>query len=427
MQGWRRNLIICGVGSFLTCCGISLVVPFLSIYIQQLGVKDLGQVEQFSGIAFGITFLSGIVMSGFWGRLADRKGKKAVLMVTSLGLSLVSFLFLTVSNVYVLIFYRFLQGLVTGFMPAATSFVAKEMPEEQVGKSLSFLTTGATAGSLLGPVLGGYLEELLGIRNVFLFTALMLFLSFLSVALFLTERKTETPTRPQENHVSGSFWSGLTAKYVVIGVLVSSCLLNMANQSIEPIVTLYVKQLLKNSGDASGHASLIAGLVVSCTGFGIVLASFVWAKRIDHINQIRVMSIALLIGSGLFVIMGFAANVWVLMLLRFSFGVAQAAILPIGSFLLKKSSDESVLSRVFSYNQAFQYAGLVLGPQLGGFVSSHFGFACNFYVTAAILLMNYGNIKLAIIKDDKDKQRMALEAPCGRTDLPAGEADSDSV
>lgn len=407
-------MIICWVGSFLTCCGISLVVPFLSIYIQQLGVKDLGRVEQFSGIAFGITFLAGIVMSGFWGRLADRRGKKAVLMITSLGLSLVSFLFLTVSNVYVLIFYRFLQGLVTGFMPAATSFVAKEMPEEEVGKSLSFLTTGATAGSLLGPVLGGYLEELLGIRNVFLFTALMLFLSFLSVALFLTERKSEAPAQSRGKSESGSFWSCLTAKYVVIGVLVSSCLLNMANQSIEPIVTLYVRQLLNTAGEASGHASLIAGMVVSCTGFGIVLASLFWGKLIDRVNQIRVMSIAILIGSVLFVIMGIAANVWVLMLLRFSFGIAQAAILPIGSYLLKKSSGSSVLSRAFSYNQAFQYAGLVLGPQLGGFVSSHFGFACNFYVTAAILLINYANIKLAINRDLREKEKMVLETSCDR-------------
>ena len=402
MQLWKRNLIICWVGSFLTCCAICLVVPFLSTFIQQLGVKNTGTVSQLSGIAFGITFFTGALMSPFWGRLADKKGRKRVLMMTSLGLALVNLLFVATVNVYMLIALRALQGLVTGFMPAATSFVAKEMPEERIGSCLSVMTTGATAGSLLGPVIGGYLDEAVGIQNVFLIPSLMLFVCFLSVLIFLKERKEEVKTvEVQATAPPLPIWKQLKARYIILGVLITSCLINVANQSIEPIVTLYVRQLLQQTHSGTGHASLISGLVVSSTGVGILLSSYLLSRFIDRLDYIRILTFSVLGCALLFIPMALVKNVWALMALRFAFGTMQAAVVPTISTLLKKNSEPATLSRFFGYNQAFQYVGIVVGPQIGGFVSAYFGFSHIFFVTSAILLLNFGIIRFSAFKDRK--------------------------
>lgn len=407
MKDWKKNILICWVGCFTTSCGMSLVVPFLPFFIQQLGVKNLNYVEQLSGLAFGITFLFAAIMSPLWGKISDTHGRKVALMCTSLGMCIVNFFTGFSVNIYMLIFFRILQGLASGYIPAAVSLIAKETPEENVGWALATLTTGSMAGSLIGPVVGGYLDELMGIRNVFFVTAGFLFLSFLVTKLFLVEKIHAKPLKEiKKGDAEQSIWSRIEYKYLVFGLLISSCVINTANQSIEPIVSLYVKHLFAISHTNSTHLSLYSGLVMSATGFGVLLTASKIGRLGDRTSYLRVFCISILCSAAIFIPMAFVRNAWELMGLRFILGITQAGIMPAIATMLSKVSPDDISGRMFGYNQAAQFAGLVIGPILGGQLSSHFGFACIFFSTSFLLIVNF--LMMIIISKNNNKELSKL-------------------
>ncbi|HBF59880.1 MAG TPA: multidrug transporter subunit MdtG, partial [Exiguobacterium sp.] len=179
MPLWKRNLVVVWFGSFLTSAALSLVLPFLPLFIEELGVDRRQDITTWSGIAFGATFLVAAIVSPIWGRLADRKGRKLMLLRASLGMSIVMFLISFVQDVYQLVFLRLVMGAVSGFISAGITMVASQTPKEKSGWALGTLSTGGIAGGLLGPLIGGFLADVVGLRPVFLFTSVPLFITFL--------------------------------------------------------------------------------------------------------------------------------------------------------------------------------------------------------------------------------------------------------
>ena len=127
-------------------------------------------IAQWSGLAFGVTFLMGAIVSPIWGKLGDIHGRKLMLIRASLGMAIIMTLMGFVTDVYQLVALRFLMGAVSGFLSTAMTFIAAETPQEHSGWAISTISTGGVSGSLLGPLLGGYLSELIGMRHVFLVT-----------------------------------------------------------------------------------------------------------------------------------------------------------------------------------------------------------------------------------------------------------------
>ncbi|MBC8746395.1 MFS transporter, partial [Paraburkholderia podalyriae] len=82
---WQRNLGVCVFGSFTTIVAMTLLLPFLPLYVEQLGVKDHAAIVQWSGAAFGATFFSAALVAPLWGKLADLYGRKLMLIRSSLG------------------------------------------------------------------------------------------------------------------------------------------------------------------------------------------------------------------------------------------------------------------------------------------------------------------------------------------------------
>ena len=118
MKIWKRNLIVCWLGMFVTSIGMSQIAPVMPLYIKYLGIHDINSIEQLSGIAFGITFVVSAVFSPIWGEAADKYGRKLMLLRASFGMSVVIFCMGFSHNVYELIVLRMLQGVITGYSTA---------------------------------------------------------------------------------------------------------------------------------------------------------------------------------------------------------------------------------------------------------------------------------------------------------------------
>lgn len=382
-QRWEQNLIVLWFGTFMAGIGFSLVMPFMSLYIDTLGDFTPQALNLWSGLAFSATFLVTTLISPWWGRLADQKGRKLMLLRASLGMAVVIGMMGLVTNVYQLVGLRLLQGVFSGYISNATALVATGTPKARSGQVLGTLSTGAVTGQLLGPLLGGVTATAFGYRTTFFITASVLFVVFLLSLFFVHEEF--TPVEKEALQPASAILKELKYPHVIIGMFVTTMIIQASNNSISPIISLYIRQLL----GGSGNVTLVSGIIASIPGVATLLAAPRMGRLGDRIGSERVLAAGLILAIIVYLPMAFVSNVWQLGILRFLIGVSDACLLPAVNALITKYSPHHAAGRIFSYNQSFQATGNVFGPMIGSSVSSFFGYRGVFISTSFLVLLNY--------------------------------------
>lgn len=381
MPIWKRNLFVCWFGMFVAGIGMSQIAPVLPLYIHHLGVHNTSSIAQLSGITFGVTYIISAIFSPIWGHVADKFGRKPMILRASLGMALVIGCMGFAPNVYVLIGLRLLQGVITGYSTACTALIATQTDKEHAGYALGTLSTGSIAGSLLGPIIGGLIEENLGFQPVFFVTGALLLISFILTALFVKE----SFTRQAKKAVGiKEIWGSVPEKSLTIILLVTFFVLSLGLYSIEPIVTVYVTQLTKGTG----HVALLAGLAFSASGLANIIAAPRLGKLSDKIGAHKVILVALTVAGIIYIPQAFVKNPWQLIGLRFLLGVTIAGLNPSVNTLIKKITPDSLTGRVFGFSMSAGYLGVFGGSVLGGQVAAYWGIQYVFFVTSALLLIN---------------------------------------
>ncbi|CAI0822424.1 Tetracycline resistance protein, class C [Serratia quinivorans] len=382
MEAWKLNLISVWLGCFFTGLAMSQILPFLPLYVEQLGVSGHQSLSIWSGLVFSGTFLVSALVSPLWGSLADRKGRKLMLLRASLGMAVVIALQGMVTNVYQLFALRALMGLTSGYIPNAMALVASQVPRDKSGWALGTLSTGPVTGVIVGPLLGGLMADHLGLRVVFFVTAVLMFVSFLITLFLIKERHIEVK---KADRLSGkAVFQSLPYPALIVTLFVSTLMIQLANSSISPILTLFIKDL---SGD-SGNLAFISGMIAAVPGVAALMSAPRLGRLGDRIGTARILLAALGLTTVLFAIMAWVETPLQLGILRFLLGFADGALMPAVQTLLLKYSSDQVTGRIFGYNQSFMYLGNVVGPLIGSGVSALMGFRWVFVVTAVLVLIN---------------------------------------
>lgn len=379
---WKRNLAVAWLGCFLTGAAFSLVMPFLPLYVELLGVTGHSQLNMWSGLVFSITFLFSAVASPFWGGLADRKGRKLMLLRSALGMSIVMLLMGLAQNIWQFLALRALLGLLGGFVPNANALIATQIPRHKSGWALGTLSTGAVSGALLGPLMGGLMADTYGLRSVFFITSLVLFICFVMTLFFI--RESFTPVSKKDMLHARQVLTSLKNPRLVLSLFVTTMIIQVATGSIAPILTLYVRDL---AGNVSNLA-FISGMIASVPGVAALIGAPRLGKLGDRVGPEKILIGALAISVLLLIPMSLVQNVWQLGILRFLLGAADGALLPAVQTLLVYNSSNQIAGRIFSYNQSFRDIGNVTGPLLGAAVSASYGFRTVFLVTASVVMFN---------------------------------------
>ncbi len=381
MEMWKKNLIVCWFGIFVAAIGMSQIAPVLPLYIQHLGVQDTATITKISGIAFGITFIISAIFSPIWGSAADKYGRKPMILRASLGMAITIGCMGFAPNVYILIGLRLLQGVITGYSTACTALIATQTDKEHAGYALGTLSTASIAGSLLGPTVGGFIDEILGLQSVFFITGALLLISFITTLIFVKE----SFVREEKKVLTiKEIWSTVPQKSLTVTMFLTFFILSVALYSVEPIVTIYVKQLSNNSS----HIALLAGITFSASGLANIIAAPRLGKLSDKIGAHKVMLVCLIGAVIIFIPQAFVQNTWQLMGLRFLLGLASAGLNPSVNIILKKITPSSLTGRVFGFNMSAGYLGVFGGSVLGGQIAGILGMQYVFFVTSALLLAN---------------------------------------
>lgn len=382
MEAWKINLISVWLGCFFTGLAMSQILPFLPLYVEQLGVSDHQSLSLWSGLVFSGTFLVSAVVSPLWGSLADRKGRKLMLLRASLGMAIVIALQGLATNVWQLFALRALMGLTSGYIPNAMALVASQAPRDKSGWALGTLSTGQISGVIAGPLLGGLMADHLGLRVVFFVTSGLMFVSFLVTLFLIKERRI---TVKKADQLSGkAVFRSLPYPALIVTLFVCTLMIQLANSSISPILTLFIREL---SGNVSNIA-FVSGMIAAVPGIAALISAPRLGRLGDRIGTARILIAALLFTTGLFAVMAWVNTPLQLGILRFLLGFADGALMPAVQALLLKYSSDQVTGRIFGYNQSFMYLGNVVGPLLGSGISAMMGFRWVYAVTAVLVLFN---------------------------------------
>jgi MFS family permease len=385
---WRRNLAVCVCGCFTTIVAMTLLLPFLPLYVAELGVTDHAAIVEWSGVAYGATFFSAALCAPLWGRLADLYGRKLMLIRASLGMAVAMSLIGMAHNVWQLVLLRLLAGVLGGYASGSTVLVATQTPKDRSGWALGVLSSGIMAGNLAGPLIGGFLPPLIGIRATFLAAGAVIFVTFLGTTFLIKEER--QPGRRKAKPRGG--FSAVPDKGPLIAMLVTGMLLMFANMSVEPIITVYVGQIVPDPA----HVTIVAGLVMAAAALGSILSASRLGLLADRVGHWNVIIGCLLVAALLLIPQAFVTAGWQLIVLRLLMGLALGGLLPCIAAVIRHSVPDGVAGNMLGYSTSSQYIGQVTGPLAGGFVGGHLGMRAVFLATA--VLMAVGAVYNRVVK-----------------------------
>lgn len=380
---WRNTLRILWIGNFIVGMGYQLIMPFMSLYIEELGHYNSQQLSMWSGLVFGATFLVSSWMAPIWGRFADHHGRKKVMLIAACGMGTMMALMGTVHHVQQLVLLRLLQGFFSGYVSNASALMAANVPVEHSGKALSLLATGTTGGMLFGPLIGGTIANHFGYRLPFFLTGCAYAIVFTLVFFFIKEENFK-PIPKGETRSIREVFATLSYPKVIFGMMVTTLIIQASNNSISPIISLYVKELLKGNQ----NVAFMSGLVAALPGIATLIAAPIFGSLGDKYGPQKVLVAGLTFAILIFIPQAFVTNIWQLAVLRFLVGISDAALLPQVQTMLAKYGSSRYSGRIFSYNQSFQFVGNIIGPLIGSTISSLFGYSGVFISTATLVLIN---------------------------------------
>lgn len=382
-HGWHRTFYTLWLGAFITGMGYSMTMPFISLFIAELGNFTRFQLNIYSGLAFGVTFISQAIVSPFWGSLADRKGRKLMCMRASGVMACTICAIGFAQSVWMIIGMRFLQGVFSGYINNATALMAGETPHNKSGWVMSAMTTAGVAGNLVGPLLGGFLSGLFGYRIPFFITGALMVCVFLSTWLLTVEHF--TPIKKEAMKPMKEIIHNLDNPPLIFVMFLTTMIVTSSTMSIDPIISLYVRQLM----GGHGNIAFVAGIVAATPGLGTLLAASKVGHTMDRIGPEKVLQFGILTAFILFIPMTITKSPWALAFWRFLLGLANAALMPATQTVLTLDVPTEAFGRIFSYNQSFQAAGAVLGSILGSFISGISSYEMVFVITGLTLLLNF--------------------------------------
>lgn len=376
---YRRNLYVLSVAVFLVSASWTQVIPFLPLFLSQLGVDE--GLNFWSGVVVSAHFVSSLFMLPVWGKMSDRFGRKPMIIRAGLSLSVIYIATSFSTEAWHVALLRFLNGALTGFIPMSTALIGTNTPAQYAPRFVASLQTSSAAGSIIGPVIGGTLAGLFGVTGGLIASGTLVFISTVLAFIFVEER--HQPILEEERTSIAADVRTAFASPVMWVVLFVSMIGQAASTGVQPVLVLHVESMLGANANA-----FLTGLVMALPGIAFVLSASPWVRLMDKHAVERLINVAFL-GTGImYVVTAAAPNVWVFAPLFFIGSVFVAAFRPIGAAMVTSDVEPDFRGRAFALQTSASTLGGLLGPIVAGLIADHYGRNAVFLVIGGLLVLS---------------------------------------
>jgi DHA1 family multidrug resistance protein-like MFS transporter len=377
-DGWKRNLLVLWIAQFIAMIGMTGVIPFLPLYVRELGVSP-DQTSLWSGFIIAAPFATAALLTPLWGAMGDRYGQKLMVMRAVAGLGLTVAAMGLATNVWVLFVLRILQGAVSGFIASTNAFVSSNTPSDRAGYALGTLQTSISAGAIVGPLVGGAISDAFGFQMVFFVVGGLCTLSLVTVYAGVREQPVRSSGR-----------SGRVLKNLVYvrndPTLMRLLLILLIGQTgvvlTGPIFPYYLEQL----GAPSQNLGTLAGMVVSLVGLGTIASASWWGKRSDRYGYAATMRITtVIVAAGMLAQVVVPSYEWIFPI-RGMIGLAVGALLPLSYSELTRRAPVANRGGIMGLASSATLLGNLLGPILCAGFASVIPLQYIFLVSASLII-----------------------------------------
>ena len=383
METWKRTVYISLVCVFCTAFGVSQLAPILPLYFHDLGVQTPEAMSLWSGLATGATYIIVCLAAPFWGRVADKKGRKITLIRSSFGMALCNILIAFQTTPEGVVLIRLVQGLVSGFYSASITLIASESPIERTGWALGLLASANLAGSLIGPLLGGYIADTVGIRNDFIIVGTLMGLAGVLATIFIHENYVPQPN-PEKLSIR-KLKEQIPEFNSIVALCVASFIYAICIMSLQPVISVYIKGIVPSDTE---NLAFIAGAVFSAMGIAQLMSSSPLGKLVDKIGPRKVLVVSLIYVGILNIPQAYVSDVYQLAIIRFLQGFGLGGMLPALNTYLSSKTPREFTGQVFSYNQSCLFFGYFLGSVGGASLMAWLGFTILFWVSGGLFIIS---------------------------------------
>jgi len=358
----RRNVLAAAAANGIGFAGFTLVMPFLPFYIRELGVTDVADIALWTGLTLGATPAVTAVSAPLWGRVGDRYGSK-VLVIRSLGAFVVTKAAMgLVTAPWQLFALRALLGVFAGYGALTVSMAAESVPRDRMASAIGTVQVAQRLGPAIGPVVGGILAPLVGLRNTFFIAAAFYLVSVLLIAAVYREPRTRherAATRSlrevfRELAATPGFWMVFV---VILG-------LQLVDRSFGPILPLYVERLVP-----AGQVPFVSGVLFSMAALFAALGHRVAAPLLRRWSPRGLITwSALATAGGLMLLVqvpSIGAFAVALAIAGVAIGVGMTAAYTSGGALLPPDAHATG----FGLMMTASLIGLAASPIVAGFIS----------------------------------------------------------
>lgn len=376
----RLNLWITCAAQFLTLAGMTAVLPLMPVYLKQIGVSDPDALRYWTGILGSAPFAVAVFATPLWGLLSDRVGKKPMVVRSVAGMAVTTVGIGLSSSPAALFACRSLQGAVSGVFPAAVGLVTAWTPKQQLSRALAYLQSARAGGALMGPLIGGLLADIFGIRAVCFGVGALCAGTAIACSLLLDESTAEVTV--QARSATDATWRELLGNRTLSGMMMLLVLFQANIMCSWPTLALFVEQF----GIGKHSLGATTGLVVFAAGLPNMLTATTWSRlsRRFGIQQMLVLSLILTGAANLLVPL--AHRIGFVFLFRALAGLSMAGFIPLAFELMNETSPDSARGRTAGLGSTAMMLGNVIGPLTGGWLAVHLDLAATFWVPGLVLL-----------------------------------------
>lgn len=382
---WRRNLYIVWTAQFIAMIGISSCMPFLPLYIRELGIRDQVTAQWWSGLVYSAPFFISVFITPLWGIVGDRVGRKAMVVRALLGLMIAMGLMGLARNVWDLFFLRLLQGAISGFIASNLALVASSTPKEHSGYAIGLVQTSVSAGATIGPMVGGALSDVFGTRFVFFIVAILCLVSQVIIVIWVREKKSTI----SQNRINFKEQLGtVLGNPRLIKFLICISIAQAGVNFVGPVLAYYLETLQT----PKEYLGTVTGLMVGVVGLLTTIFGPIWGKRTDRYGYYKTLKIVLPILTITTIAQSLPVHFFQLFPLRFIIGMFAAGLIPTLYTILNKNSPSQRQGVVMGFASSSTMLGNLIGPLLCSCIAANFGMRLAFVVCGGLLAVVYGMI-----------------------------------
>jgi len=392
MDTWKRNLVILWIALFFAATGLSAVVPFLPLFIRELGVTNLSETSRWSGYVFSAPFIVSFFIIPLWGSLGDKYGQKMMTLRAVFGLAIALFLMALSQNVVQLFIFRILQGALSGFYPAALALAVSTAPKERTGYALGVIQSASTSGNIVGPLFGGLLSQLFGFRIVFVIVGLIILICAFLIMFYLKEERKGGEKGNAFSVVENWKYVLSTKQILLAGILI--LMSSIAVSLLAPIFVLYVETFKIDAASLP----LITGILYSILGIFATLSSLLFGKKIDEKGYKKNLILSSTIIGIMFILHFYVYQISYLIPIRILLGFGFGFLTPVLFTALSKKVIQQRKAGVMGIGSSFQILGNMIGPVSSGFIGAIFGVRYSF-ILAGVIFLIITSITLKYVKE----------------------------